>query len=231
MTAAAPRRRLASLAGLVLALGVPVALTFSRTTATAGGGDSVVGVVLNEAVMWGLALIVLALVLFWERRPLGSIGLVRPTPDALRTGAALTVPLLILAVAAGAIVQAAGQPIETGTQETLVMGLPLWVQLFAAISAGFTEEVLFRGYPIERIGELTGRRWVGGVLPVIIFGALHAPFWGVGHALVAGLTGLWLTLIYLWRRNLWIAITAHALVDTLAFVATDFAARAGVTNA
>ena len=79
-------------------------------------------------------------------RPLPSIGLVRPTAVAFQTGAAATVPLLALAAIAGALVEAFGPKIETDTQETLVLGLPLWLQLFAGASAGFTEEVLFRGY-------------------------------------------------------------------------------------
>jgi membrane protease YdiL (CAAX protease family) len=109
----------------------------------------------------------------------------------------------------------------------MVISLPLWLQLLVAASAGFTEEVLFRGYAIERVTELTGSRWIGAILPIVVFGAAHAPFWGVGHAIVAGLTGLWLTLLYLWRRNLWTNITAHALLDGLVFVVVDLATAAG----
>jgi membrane protease YdiL (CAAX protease family) len=214
-----PRRRLASLTGLVFALGIPVATTLFTTGDIPTNADGVAAVLLNEAFMWTLTLAVLAIVLFWERRPLASIGLGRPTWNALQFGAGLAMALLVLAVTAGAVAQALGGLSEPGNSEAMVMALPLWVQLFAAVSAGFTEEILFRGYAIERVTELTGRRWLGAALPVFVFGAVHAPFWGVAHALVAGLTGLWLTLAYLWRRNLWTNIAAHALLDVLVFVA------------
>jgi len=218
------RPRLASLAGLGLALGAPIVATLAASGSLPGTDDAVTAVLINEAFMWGLTLVVLAIMLFGERRPLASIGLVRPTSAALQTGAGLAMILLVLATIAGAIVQALGPPTEAGGPEMMVLGLPLWLQLFAAVSAGFTEEILFRGYAIERLTELTGRRWLGALLPVIVFGAVHAPFWGLGHALVAGLTGLWLTLAYLLRRNLWINITAHAGLDALVFIATYLAA-------
>jgi membrane protease YdiL (CAAX protease family) len=226
---APPRRRLASLAGLFVALVLPAALSASAGELPLN--ETAIGaVLLNEAVVWSLALLVLAIVLFWERRPLASIGLGRPTRGAILAGAGVTGALLVLAMIAGLALQAAGMSTTDESQVALVVGLPIWLQLFLALSAGFTEEVLFRGYAIERMTELTGRRWLGALIPVVVFGAVHAPFWGWAHALVAGLSGLWLTLVYLWRRNLWTNITAHALLDGLVFVAMDVAAASGTTN-
>jgi len=181
--------------------------------------------------MWSLTLIVFAVILFGERRKLSSIGLGIPSWPAIRTGILMTVLLLVLAMAAGAVVQAVGGLSQSaGAQTGLVLGLPIWLQLFVALSAGATEEVLFRGYAIERMTELTGSRWLGAIVPIFVFGALHAPFWGVGHAIVAGMSGLWLTLIYLWRRNLWTNITAHALLDALVFVSADILSALGTTT-
>jgi membrane protease YdiL (CAAX protease family) len=220
---------MASLAGLALALGVPLA----AATVTGSGGSppdangSVTAVLINEIFMWGLTCAVLGVVVFWERRPLASIGLVRPSWNAIQIGAGLAIALLILAMVAGVIAQLFGAHADPDGQDRMVLGLPFWVQLLAAISAGFTEEILFRGYAVERTTELTGRRWLGAAFPVIAFGAVHAPFWGIAHALVAGMTGLWLTLAYLWRRNLWTNIAAHALLDTLVFIAIDQAPLQG----
>jgi membrane protease YdiL (CAAX protease family) len=187
-------------------------------------------ILINEAVIWAMTLVVLAIVLFWERLPLSSIGLRRPTWSAFLAGAAVTLGLIVVALAAALAIAAAGFPIDNAEQETLVIGLPIWLQAFVVISAGITEEILFRGYPIERITALTGRTWLGALLPVIVFGAVHAPFWGVAHAVVAGFEGLVLTAVYIWRRNLWINITAHALLDGLVFVALDAATRQGTVN-
>jgi len=112
----------------------------------------------------------------------------------------------------------------------MVIAMPIWLQLFVALSAGFTEETLFRGYAIERMTELTRNRWLGALIPVFVFGAVHAPFWGIGHAVVAGATGLWLTLIYLRTRNLWTVIIAHALLDGIAFAGIDYLTASGATS-
>jgi uncharacterized protein len=37
--------------------------------------------------------------------------------------------------------------------------------------------------------------------------------WGWGHLLIAGFGGLTLTLLYVWRRNLWANIIAHFIAD------------------
>jgi membrane protease YdiL (CAAX protease family) len=227
-----PPRRIASAVGLIFALIIPAALSAGGPGELPSDANVTSAILLNEALMWSLTLIVFAIILFGERRRLTSIGLGIPNWPAIRTGILMTVLLLVLAMAAGAVVQAiGGQSQSNGAQIGLVVGLPIWLQLFVALSAGATEEVLFRGYAIERMTELTGSRWLGAIVPIFVFGALHAPFWGVGHAIVAGMSGLWLTLIYLWRRNLWTNITAHALLDALVFVSVDILSAAGTTTA
>jgi membrane protease YdiL (CAAX protease family) len=227
-----PPRRIASVVGLIFALVIPAALSAGGPGELPSDANMTGAVLLNELLMWSLTLIVFAVILFGERRKLTSIGLGIPNWPAIRTGILMTVLLLVLAMAAGAVVQAiGGQSQANSSQIGLVVGLPIWLQLFVALSAGATEEVLFRGYAIERMTELTGSRWLGAIVPIFVFGALHAPFWGVGHAVVAGMSGLWLTLIYLWRRNLWTNITAHALLDALVFVSVDILSAVGPTTA
>ncbi|MDB5395369.1 MAG: abortive infection protein [Rhodospirillales bacterium] len=225
-----PPRRLASIAGLILALVVPAILSAGGPGELPAATDATLSVIINEVVIWALTLALLGIVVFWERRSLLSIGLGRPSWSAIRAGARMTTALVVLAMAAGAIVQMIGLPIQDESQAALVMGMPIWLQLIVALSAGFTEETLFRGYAIERMTELTRSRWLGAIIPIVVFGAVHAPFWGVGHALVAGMSGLWLTVIYLWRRNLWTNITAHALLDGFVFVVMDIASATGTLD-
>jgi membrane protease YdiL (CAAX protease family) len=229
-TAARFRGRGAVLAGLAVALGGPAVLTLWSPVGIVPANDGTLAILLNEGAVWALALLLLAIVVFWERLPLASIGLVRPTPRALAFGALVTVGLIALADVAQMIVETVGVQMDD-RQAGFLLGLPVWLQMAVSASAGFTEEVMFRGYPIERLTRLTGRRWLGALIPMIIFGALHAPFWGWPHALIAGLSGLWLTLLYLWRRNLWTNIAAHALMDAAAFLAVDFAGTPDSTNA
>jgi membrane protease YdiL (CAAX protease family) len=225
-----PRRRIASAVGLLFALIVPAALSAGGPGEFPQDTDVTRAILLNEAIMWGLALAVLAIVTFWERRPPSSVGLGPLTWPAARAGVLFSVLLVFLAGLAGKVIQLSGVSAQAGSQAALVMAMPIWLQLFAALSAGFTEEILFRGYAIERVTELTGSRWLGALIPVLVFGAVHAPFWGVGHALVAGVSGLWLTLIYLKTRNLWTVIIAHALLDGIAFAGIDYLTATGATS-
>ena len=180
--------------------------------------------------MWGLTFAVLAIVTFWERRPPASIGLGPLKWPAIRSGILFSVLLVFLAGLTARLVQLSDLPTQTGDQHSLIVAMPIWLQLFVALSAGFTEETLFRGYAIERMSELTGSRWLGALIPVFVFGAVHAPFWGIGHAVVAGASGLWLTLIYLKTRNLWTAVVAHALLDGIAFAGTDYLTAIGAAS-
>jgi len=225
-----PRRRLASAVGLLFALIIPAALSAGGPGEFPQGVNVTHAILLNEATMWGLTFIVLAIVTFWERRPPSSIGLGPLTWPGVRSGVLYSVLLVFLAGAAGRIIQLSGMTTQTGSQAEMVIAMPIWLQLFVALSAGFTEETLFRGYAIERMTELTRSRWLGALIPVFVFGAVHAPFWGIGHAVVAGATGLWLTLIYLRTRNLWTAIIAHALLDGIAFAGIDYLTASGATS-
>ncbi len=225
-----PRRWIASLTGLFIALVLPAILAAGGPGELPPDTGATPSILINEAAIWSLTLAVLGVVLFWERLPLISIGLGRPSWQALGQGAAITVGLILLATVAGALVQMSGLPVQDEGQSALVMGMPVWLQFFVVLSAGFTEEVLFRGYAIERVSELTGSRWLGAIVPIFVFGAVHGPFWGLGHAVVAGMTGFWLTLVYLWRRNLWTNIAAHALLDGFVFVFMDLAGAMDATT-
>ena len=80
------------------------------------------------------------------------------------------------------------------------------------------EEVLFRGYPIERLLELTNSRWVAGVIPWAAFTYAHLASWGWAQLIVAGYGGVLLTVLYLWRRNLWANMLAHWIADGAGFL-------------
>jgi membrane protease YdiL (CAAX protease family) len=95
---------------------------------------------------------------------------------------------------------------------------PGWWLAISVVRAGVSEEVLFRGYPIERLQELTGSRLPAFGLPLIAFTLAHVGPWGWTHLIVAGFGGAMLTGLYVWRRNLWVSICAHCLIDGAAFL-------------
>ena len=88
--------------------------------------------------------------------------------------------------------------------------LPIWFRVIAGFTGGMVEEVLYRGYAIERLAVLTGKRWVAASVSAGIFGLAHIPLWGVAFSLGADLPfGIVMTIFYLWRRDLVANMMAH----------------------
>jgi len=92
--------------------------------------------------------------------------------------------------------------------------LPAWVLIPAWVTGSFTEEVLFRSYPIERLTQLTGRRWLASLITIVAFTVLHLFGWDWIHVLTVVLpAGVMITLFYLWRRNLALNVMIHAIMN------------------
>jgi membrane protease YdiL (CAAX protease family) len=97
--------------------------------------------------------------------------------------------------------------------------VPIWLRILLAFRAGFMEEILCRGYPIERLNRLAGRIWPGALISLFIFTILHLPGSGLGSTVGVVLpVGAILTELYVWKRNLTLNIAVHFLVDLLALV-------------
>lgn len=93
--------------------------------------------------------------------------------------------------------------------------LVLWVAL--SISAGFCEEVIFRGYFQRQFEALTRSSWIALLLQAVLFGISHG-YQGVGAALKITVFGCLFGLFAWWRKSLRPGIIAHALTDILAVV-------------
>lgn len=99
-----------------------------------------------------------------------------------------------------------------------LMEYPLWFRIGIAFIAGFTEEILFRTYPIERITEWTSNIRIAVLISILLFTGLHIPFWSLGGGIQIGIgTVIW-TLIYVKTRSIWAMIIMHTLNDLFAFV-------------
>jgi membrane protease YdiL (CAAX protease family) len=89
----------------------------------------------------------------------------------------------------------------------------LWVAL--ALSAGFAEELVFRGYFQRQFAAFTRRPPVAIVLQAALFGVSHG-YQGLGACLRITLHGLLFGLVAAWRRSLRPGMAAHALTDLIA---------------
>jgi membrane protease YdiL (CAAX protease family) len=80
-----------------------------------------------------------------------------------------------------------------------------------AITAGVTEEIVFRAYAITRLEELGWKR-AAYVVPGVVFTVLHL-YQGVLAVALIGAVTVAFTWLYLWKRSVWPVIVAHALFD------------------
>jgi membrane protease YdiL (CAAX protease family) len=86
--------------------------------------------------------------------------------------------------------------------------------LLLALSAGFVEEFVFRGYIQRQCQALCGSTVVAGVLQLSIFTLGHL-YQGWSRLIPVSLIGLVLTVVALWRKSLIPGMIAHGLGDSL----------------
>lgn len=90
------------------------------------------------------------------------------------------------------------------------------------IASSFGEEVIYRGFLINRISEIGGNKKVAVIIAVIlsavIFGFVHYE-WGPMGVVQTFFMGLVLGICYLkLKKRLWILVLAHAYMDTILMV-------------
>jgi membrane protease YdiL (CAAX protease family) len=171
-----------------------------------------------ELIVWAWVVGMMLYVVRVERRPLSSIGF---RALGLKDGIlAIVAGILILAsLAFMLLVVFPALHWSESSQIASISRLPYWLNVLIVVRAAVSEEILFRGYPIERLEELTGSRAVAGVVTCAVFTLDHISFWGWHHMFIAGLAGAALTILYLWRRNIRVNMIAHFIVDASAFLA------------
>ncbi|MEZ3145456.1 CPBP family intramembrane glutamic endopeptidase [Halobaculum sp. MBLA0143] len=98
--------------------------------------------------------------------------------------------------------------------------------LLTAVTAGVTEELLFRGFLVERLVSLTGSHLLAGAVSVVVFGAVHYRGWGLEETVEITMQGAVLVGIYLLVPSVVALIAIHALHDGLGLLL----ARRAVTD-
>jgi membrane protease YdiL (CAAX protease family) len=161
--------------------------------------------------------------------PWSDVGLRRPSRLPWLFVQVPVVTVTWLAVSAGAtflIGQYLARPDTSARFGDLAGNLPatLWWIAIAWLIGGFAEEMIFRGFILNRLEALLagGRRGsvIAVLLQAVIFGAVHAYNRGLFGLLALGAVGAVLGTFYLLlRRNLWPVILAHGLGNTLGFIA------------
>jgi len=85
--------------------------------------------------------------------------------------------------------------------------------IFTCITAGVTEELLFRGYLQTRIEKIFGNAWVGILISALVFGIMHVSWNNIFQVVGTFWMGLVLAFFYYKYRNIKILILLHIFYD------------------
>lgn len=107
--------------------------------------------------------------------------------------------------------------VPRSTRETII-----WVAL--SCTAGFCEEVIFRGYFQKQFAALARNVWAGVAVQAVLFGAAHG-YEGRQRMLMIAVYGLMFGLLAQWRKSLRTGMMAHAWHDALSGIASRFVPR------
>jgi uncharacterized protein len=105
------------------------------------------------------------------------------------------------------------------------LGLVIWVAL--SCTAGFVEEIIFRGYLQQQIGILSGNVYVGLVSSAIIFGGGHG-YEGTRRMVLIAVFGAMFGILAHVTKSLRPAMMAHAWHDAFSGFLLRFLAQKGL---
>lgn len=88
---------------------------------------------------------------------------------------------------------------------------------FGAITAGFTEEFIFRGYILTRLSLFFKNDHLPVIISALLFSIVHLGYKSLHELIFVFLLGLLFGYYYQKYRSLSLLIFVHALVDVLAF--------------
>mgnify|MGYP000586771354 FL=1 len=195
-----------TIGNLVLALlGLPVIVILLGVTNTDLSTLSTMGI------HWALALLVLGIALRGEGLSLSQLGFRRPSRIDIGYIIVTSAAILLVYSVTPPLIEALGLPVsESGGLVETSTGIG--VAIAYAITIGIVEEVLYRGYPIERLLAYTDSSLVAGGVTWLVFTAAHAMTWPLGSLLQTSVVAALLTVVYLRRRTLAPVVGAHVLV-------------------
>jgi membrane protease YdiL (CAAX protease family) len=88
--------------------------------------------------------------------------------------------------------------------------ITLWI--LVCVTAGFCEEIAFRGYLQKQFHALTGSIAIAVILQGLVFGITHG-YQGWKNVVVISALGILYGMLAAWRRNLRVNIISHAWSD------------------
>jgi membrane protease YdiL (CAAX protease family) len=167
----------------------------------------------------------------WRDKRLGVAGFGRRSPGFVVGYGLLGLVVVYMAlfgaaIVAGSIFVALGGDVESLSETSDDDGVALTaaslvVAYVISITAGITEEVLFRAYAITRLEELGWRR-AAVIVPGVVFTLLHL-YQGLVAVVLIGAITVAFTWLFRWKRSIWPVMVTHALFDAVQLTIAAFA--------
>lgn len=151
-------------------------------------------------------LLLAALAHWWEQGTWSSIGFSSPTLADPFIGVAFFLIACLITLPSSKI----RLPLPSSTLDPVRIGL--WFVAIVASGVLF-EEVATRAYIVERVAKLTGSTALAGIASLCLAIGVHVPGRSLAAALSRGPVLLLLTILYLWRRNVFPGLIGHLLLD------------------
>lgn len=164
-------------------------------------------------------------VLLWawlSKTPLSDLGLVRPNDVIRSVGIGAIAGVVFKLLMKAIVMPLLGGPAVNPTYHFLQSNAAALPGMIGTVllSAGFSEELFFRGYIFDRVGALAGRtRAALGfavVLSTSLFAFAHYPDQGWPGVEQAGIVGIVLGVMFAQRRSLVMPMVTHAVFDLTA---------------
>lgn len=165
------------------------------------------------------------LVLGWARRsgtPWSAIGFSRPRSGFAVIAGGIALGVLFKLAMKSLVMPLLGAPPINPAYHALAGDAAASARMAVEVivTAGFAEEIVFRGFLYERFRTLWGSGARARVATVVLtsayFGLLHLPGQGLAGAEQAFITGSVIGVVFLATGNLWLPILIHSAFDLTA---------------
>jgi uncharacterized protein len=164
---------------------------------------------------WVLAALCVVLAATISRSGISTLGVRSVSIETLVLGVVTAVGTLVLFAAIGFIQRAMGLPNADIAMFDRVTALAPLHKVLLVVTAGVTEEILYRGYAIGLGQVLFGSVWVAASLSLLAFTLAHLN-WRASHLVSVAVAGGAVTVLFVLSRDLTACILAHTLVDGVA---------------
>ncbi|WP_165423512.1 CPBP family intramembrane glutamic endopeptidase [Ktedonosporobacter rubrisoli] len=161
-------------------------------------------------------------VVFVQREPLSSLGIRAPKWRDVALAFGIGVLALILSIVSYLVIHGGAQVDANTTAGQVVRTLGLVGRIHLDLNAAVFEEVFYRSCLIECLIRISGRAWLAGIVSFVAFVGLHYFSGSASLAqtvTVVFIAGVALISLYLLRRNVWLCIIVHAVMDVAMIIA------------